>query len=198
MVITVRKKDVERELTDRLLQLRFTAIRDGIFLLPFHSEVQGWLSLPLASGGRGAVDVDPMVGVRHEAVERVVPASKPYDATVAKPLQTLVTDEWSPWRFTVDEFEQRADELMDTIERVAVPFMKDLASLEAIEHALETWAFAFQRRERLPALKLARDGYDDARAAVDRERSILADANDQVTFEHYEQFVRQLLAEPAK
>ncbi len=56
------QKDVQRELADRVLEKGFTAVGTGIFLMPIAPQVHGWLSLPLASGGPGAVDVDPMVG----------------------------------------------------------------------------------------------------------------------------------------
>lgn len=119
---------------------------------------------PLAEAKRGGtVDVDPVVGVRYEAVEALVDDSQT-SATVFRPLYELFTPtKYKTWTFETDHIAAQARALGEAVDEIAVPFMQSLTSLEAVERALREWAFADVRRRRLPAVVLIQHGADAAR-----------------------------------
>jgi hypothetical protein len=189
---------VDQAVERRLERLGFTKARDGVFLREISPGVSGWIGVGLASQKRGGeVDADPMVGVRYEPVEQLVPSSAPHDATVFRPLYELLPGSgYRTWSFSQDGVEEQADALADTVEEAAVPFMDSLASPNAIKEALTSWAFADIRRRRLPAFRLVEGDEAGARDEVDRQKAILEDEGDRAMLEEYERFSRELLASP--
>jgi hypothetical protein len=186
---------VDRAIERQLTRLGFEKARDGVFLREMAPGFSAWLGIGLASQKRGGeVDADPMVGVRYEPVEALLPSAAPYDATVFRPLYELLPGGgYRTWSFDPESIDEQAASLAEAIEQEAMPFMRSLGSPEAIAEALETWAFADVRRRRLPAFRLAQGDIDAARAEVDRERSQLED-DDPGLLDEYEIFARQLLA----
>lgn len=187
---------VDRALEERLSERGFTKGVDGVFLRKLGRDISAWIGIGLASRERGGeVDADPMVGVRYEPVERLLPSSAPYDATVFRPLYELRPGSgYRTWSFNGDNVDEQADALVESLEKMANPFMESLASPSAIEQALGTWAFADVRRKRLPALRLAQGDEAGARAELDREKSMLAEDSDPATLEEYDAFAAELLA----
>lgn len=187
---------VDQALEERLEQLGFQKARDGVFLREIAPDVAGWIGIGLASHKRGGeVDADPMVGVRYEPVERLIPSSESHDATVFRPLYELVPGGgYRTWSFDVGDVEEQADELAEAVEEVGMPFMDSLASRDAIEQALTSWAFADVRRRRLPAFRLAEGDEVGAREELDRQKAILQEVTDPAMLEEYDRFTRELLA----
>lgn len=189
------KTAVDRAIERQLARLGFEKARDGVFLREMTTGCSAWLGIGLASQKRGGeVDADPMVGVRYEAVEALLPSAAPCDATVFRPLYELLPGSgYRTWSFDAEGIDEQAASLAEVIEREAIPFMRSLGSPEAIAEALETWAFADVRRRRLPAFRLVQGDVAAARAEVDRERSQLGD-EDPGLLDEYDSFARQLLA----
>ena len=187
---------VDQALEARLTSIGFIKARDGIFLRSIAPNVSGWIGIGLASRQRGGeVDADPMVGVRYEPAERLVPSSAAHDATVFRPLYELLSGSgYRTWSFDGDNVEEQADALTDAVQHVAVPFIESLASPEAVKEALTTWAFADVRRRRLPALRLAEGDEAGARTELSRQKSQLEEENDPAALQEYETFARELFA----
>ncbi len=193
--MTSLRAEVDRALERCLCDAGFEKARDGVFLREIAPNIFGWIGIGLASRKRGGeVDADPMIGVRYEPVEELLPSGAPYDATVFRPLYELLPGgAYMTWSFNPDNVAQQAEALAAVIERAAVPFMESLSSPQAVREALEGWAFADVRRRRLPAFRLAEGDVAGARAEVERERSQLEE-DDPGLLDEYDTFARELLA----
>ena len=189
------RTEVDRAIERRLTSLGFEKARDGVFLREIAPNISAWIGIGLASRKRGGqVDADPMVGVRYEPVEELLPSGAPHDATVFRPLYELLSDgDYMTWSFERENVDEQATALAEAVENAAVPFLESLASPEAVGEALETWAFADVRRRRLPAFRLAQGDAAGARAEVDRQRAQLED-DDPGLLDEYDSFARELLA----
>ncbi len=182
---------VLRALDDELERRAFDRVASGIYLRELGQGWRGWVGVGLASRKRcGAVDADPMVGVRHEKVEKVL-GETDRSATFFRPLYELFSPTvYRTWSFESGQVEAQATALGDAIELIATPYMESLTSLDRIEAALHESAFADVRRHRLPAVLLLRDGQEAARAAAERELALLDDKGQR---REYEAFIAELL-----
>lgn len=191
---------VDEALEERLIKLGFTKARDGVFLREIAPDVSGWVGIGLAARKRGdGVDADPMVGVRYEPVERLVPSAAVHDATVFRPLYELIAEGgYMTWAFDQENINEQADALAKAIQEIAGPFMESLASPEAIEKALTSWAFADVRRRRLPAFRLAEGDVAGAQEELGRQKARLEEEHDPAMLEEYDRFARELLASRPK
>jgi hypothetical protein len=185
---------VLRALGDELGSRGFQRIASGIYMLDVAPGCRGWIGVGLAAATRGgAVDADPMVGVRHDAVEALLDEDES-SATVFRPLYELFSPTtYRTWTFELDRIAAQARALGEAVELSAVPFMESLASLEAVERALREWGFADVRRRRLPAVVLIQVGADAARAEAERELALLEDEDDEPQRSDYEAFIAELL-----
>lgn len=186
---------VDQALEVRLAELGFNRARDGLYLREIAPDVAAWVGIGLASRKRGGeVDADPMVGVRYEPVERLVPSAAAHDATVFRPLYELIGSGYTTWSFGPDNVNEQADALAEAIQDAAMPFMQSLTSPEAIKAALTSWAFADIRRRRLPAFHLAEGDEPGARDELARQKAQLKQESDPAMLEEYERFATELLA----
>lgn len=169
-------------------------MQPGIFLRPRMHDFNAWISLPVASEKRGQeVDVNPMVGVRHEATEAIVDDG-PAAPTFLRPLYEVRDDRaYRTWAFDREHLSEQATALADEIENEAIPWLESLTTLSGLEAALRECAFADTRRARLPAVVLQRHGRDAARAEVDRELADLRNAGDEDMRREYAEQVDRLL-----
>ncbi len=117
-----------------------------IFTLPIHSDVNGWLGLNRATKHyeAGEVELNPVVGVRFEAVERIVnecrngAPSQYLTATVGGPIGLLMPEHrYRAWVLNPDNAKSEAPEIVDAILTFGIPFMKSISSLRELRHALD-------------------------------------------------------------
>jgi hypothetical protein len=182
---------VNEALDARLIDHGFSPMRRGVYLRRMTPDVSGWAGIGLASRKRGAeVDADAMVGVRHAGVERRVPfGGKVYDATIFRPLYELLPDrEYQTWTFHDRNIEEQAESLARAIDEHGGVLMRQLTTLDCIEHALRDWAFADVRRTRVPLVLLEKGNLHAARAAFDRFARELRDSTDEAELREYEHF----------
>jgi len=176
----------------------YSRVTEGVYLLPIAAGVFGWVGIGLASRKRGGeVDADPMVGVRHDEVEALVPAgSREADPTILRPLYELLPGRnYKTWSFNEDNLDEQAVALVESVVEHGQRLMHELKTLDALEEALEEWAFTDIRRTRLPVVLLLQGDRDAAAAALAREKRALADTGDEAIEAEYEEFATRLLAD---
>jgi hypothetical protein len=111
-------------------------------------NVLGWVGLNSTSGNglpRGVVGLHPVVGVRHQDVERLVAELNEtkfhsyVPPTVARPLIDLTSEKrYRAWVFQRDlEDETATADMVSTVVRYGLPFMLSLVSHEALSVALQ-------------------------------------------------------------
>ncbi len=172
----------------------FRPLAPGRFAREIVQGVDGWVGVGLGSHKRGGqVDADPMVGVRHRAVEDIV-GSGPGDATLFRPLyEVLPGAHYRTWSFDDSNVEGQATALAKAITEVGVRAMREFVSLDDLEAGLREVAFADVRRSRLPAVLLARGDPDAARHEISVERSQLQKLGDAAMVEEYEELASRIL-----
>jgi hypothetical protein len=147
-----------------LSQLGFKKRSGEIFTVDVESGVLGWLGLNHAyRRGEDRLEVNPVVGVRHQGVEHLVAElrgakSNAYlPPTVSVPLGYLTADrKYVPWLFergpTTAEV---AADLTSAVARFGVPFMKASSSLSELRRLIEeNTGFAHQLVYRQPVVCL--------------------------------------------
>ena len=117
-----------------------------IFTLDLARDVLGWIGLNTATKRRrpGEVEVNPVVGVRHTGVERLVAelrGEKPHayvPATIATPLGYLMPERrYNSWVITAENAHTTGAEMIAAITEYGIPFMQSMMSLDALARALE-------------------------------------------------------------
>ena len=173
-----------------LAELGFKKRAGAIFTSDLGDDVLGWLGLNTASEHVIGVEVAPVVGVRHGAVERLVAELRgdPYHPyrppTIRTQLGYLTTERrYRAWPFDGPSNEASALDLVATLLAVGLPFFRTNASLEKLclrldeglssDHALPyrraaAWWLVGDRER-------ARSLVDEALAALGAERSLAAD-----------------------
>lgn len=129
-----------------LAQLGFKKRAGDIFTIELADDALGWLGMNKATQGRpaGEVEVNPVVGVRHQGVEQLVAELRGekfhsyLPPTVSSPLGYLMPDaRYKGWLFTPAEVDAVAADMAAAIAAHAVPFMQSCASLGEICRRLE-------------------------------------------------------------
>lgn len=131
-----------------LAQLGFTKRSGAIFTVDLGDELLGWLGLNSATEHHvvGSVSVHPVVGIRHQAVQRLVAElmEMPFHAyippTVSTPMYTLVAKhQYVNW-FVDTTSPGMANQVADLVRSVRAhgyPWIKASASLDAICRLLD-------------------------------------------------------------
>ena len=148
-------------LQDRFAGLGFEKRKSGIFSSIISDDVIGWVGLNKATRGRSdALEINPVVGVRNQRIERLVAelAGDTFDDLIPPTIAGNV-GYLSPARrylpFTFAESvsnEEVADQLCEAIKAHGLPFMKKAADLRALVEAMQTLRFgmAEQLSYRIP------------------------------------------------
>ncbi len=107
-----------------------------VFTRELGGDVLGWLGLNRATRGRqrGEVEVNPVVGVRHQGVERMVAElrGESFHAyqppTVNTPLGYLMPEQrYRGWVIEADGSADVLEDLASAVAEYAIPFMEGLA-----------------------------------------------------------------------
>ena len=130
---------------ERLVSAGFRARSGDIFTRPVTGDVLAWLGLNRAVGrGDGLVEVNPVVGVRHQALESLVAellGVKPHGyvpATLSSSLGYLMPGaRYRPWMFGGDvPLGGVADEMVADVAGHGVPYVERRSSLPAIVESM--------------------------------------------------------------
>jgi hypothetical protein len=129
-----------------LVQLGFLKRAGDVFTLELGGDVVGWLGLNRASRHRpaGEVEINPVVGVRHQAVERVVADLRGekfhgyIPPTVSTSLGYLMAEHrYRAWVFRVQDRADQGAEMVEAVATYAVPFMRRMTDLSALCEELD-------------------------------------------------------------
>ncbi|MGH3932603.1 MAG: hypothetical protein ACRDTF_21815 [Pseudonocardiaceae bacterium] len=190
--------DVIKSITPLLAECNFRKRAGQIFTAEIADEVLGWLGLNRASRHRpaGEVEINPVVGVRHQGVERIVAECRGerfhayQPPTVSTPLGYLLPENsYQAWVFGSDQStEGVAQEMVRTIEQYGVSFMRSAAALPELCRRLdEGMGFEHQVMYRRPVAWLLVGDPQRARNILDKALAELADRSD-VAAEEFRRF----------
>jgi len=164
-------------------QAGFGKAGDGIFTARLDDDGLGWASHITSSGSDGAIEISPKVGVRHEAVHRLVDRLSNRQAgtepTVSTALGYLMPERSANviWRFDGDTpLDDQARSLASSIVTHGRPFMLEHASLDSLIVALrdDPW----YGPKRIPAALLLLGRADEVRGFLAAELKKIADRTD--------------------
>ncbi|MBB2974951.1 hypothetical protein FHX49_000492 [Microbacterium endophyticum] len=130
------------QIAERLVGFGFKKRAGMIFTRELADDMIGWVGLNTASRHTavGEFEVNPVVGVRHQGIERVVAElrGKRFHAyeppTVCSPIGYIMPDaRYRAWMVsTLETSNTSVGELTDAIQEYAVPFMEASASVESV------------------------------------------------------------------
>lgn len=181
--------DVVKICAPLLAEVGFKKRAGAVFTVEVDEDVVGWLGLNRATQHRpaGEVEVGPVVGVRHQRVERIVAECRdegfhPYEPpTVSTPLGYLLPEaRYIAWIFGADTpAEDVARGMTSAIEEHGLSFMRTTSTLPELCRRLEEgMGFQHQLAYRRPvALLLAGEGRR-ARQELDSALDELGDRDD--------------------
>lgn len=175
-----------RTLREPLEQQGFRKRTGAIFTTALSDEVLGWLGLNYASRHRppGQVAIHPVVGVRHQAVERLIARLRreEFHQYVPPTVSTLIgyvmpAHRDIGWEFGAQYGTSAGDELIAAIVDYGLPFMRSLTHLSAILEAISS-GFCRYPEYRFPAVLEVMGRHQDAMAAMARVVDELGERHD--------------------
>lgn len=145
--MTVSKDFVSHVLTlaaEQLARIDFQKRKADIFTVAVNEEIVGWLGLNTAPYRGGVLQINPVVGVRHQKLESRVAElleQKPHKyvpASISTNLGYLMPErKYAAWSFQEDaNCEAPVAEMVAAIEKFGRPFMQQNSTLPAISTAL--------------------------------------------------------------
>jgi hypothetical protein len=201
--------DVVTAVKGPLAELGFKKRSGEVFTCVLESDVLGWVGLNRAyRQGEDRLEVNPVVGVRHQGVERVVAELRgqmfhPYQPpTVSTPLTYLApAARYAPWLFdrgpTIPEV---AVALVRAVAEHGVPFMRVSMTLGQLRELIERGqGFAHQLVYRQPVVLLLMGDHVGALRSLDDALAVLGDRGDvaAVEFRSFAERLRQRLDQVA-
>jgi hypothetical protein len=171
----------------RLTELGLTRRAPGIFTLELAPGVVGWLGLNEATRARGEVEINPVVGVRFEEVERVVADCcgvelHPYaPPTISTPIGYVMPEKrYTMWLFTPGAYERVAIEMAHAIAGHGFAFMHSLADLAALRARLDVVSGPAEQRDfRRPVAAMLAGDLERARALLEEKLASIASRTDE-------------------
>jgi len=157
-------KDFVRYILDlaaeNLARISYQKRRREIFTLPLNAEAIGWLGLNIATQGRGpgVLEINPVVGVRHQELERLVSelsgikAHEYIPPSIGTNVGYLMPEKkYKPWLFQErDEYEALVAGMVSTVEKFGRPFMERNAELSILYETMRELGVADNLNYRLP------------------------------------------------
>ncbi len=182
------------DVAQRLQGLGFKKRAGVVFTREVAGDVLGWLGLNRASrhSPSGEFEVNPVVGIRHQGVERVVAElrGEKFHAyqppTVSSPLGYLMPGaRYRAWMVSsAAGSESSVSDLVTSVGEFGVPFMESGATLTALCGLLgEGLGFEHQLVYRRPVAWLLAGDLDRAAGLVDAAEADLGDRDDAAALE---------------
>ena len=176
MTTMTKTNNVEHALP-LLAKIGFRKRAGDVFTLDLAPGVLGWLGLNQATQrrGPGEVEINPVVGVRFQDVERLVAECRgeKYHAyqppTISSPLGYLMPEKrYMAWVFAPGRSEAVAGDMANAIATHGVAFMRSVVDLVELRRRLEDrFGFEHQLAYRRPAAALVAGDARQARALLD-------------------------------
>jgi hypothetical protein len=184
MVSAVRL--VEESLREQLEHSGFRRRASAIFTISLTSEALGWLGLNHATRHQqaGQVEVNPVVGVRHQAVERLIADLRRdrfheyLPPTASTPIGYVMPESrYISWEFGGQYGMAAGPELIAAVMDYGMPFMQSLIPLQATLEAINR-GFSQRPEYNVPALLEIMGRHNDAVAAMIRVVDALGERQD--------------------
>lgn len=163
-------------LREPLEQMGLRKRASEIFTLPLADGVLGWLGLNHATHHRppGEVAIHPVVGVRHQAVERLIARLRSESfheylpPTISTPIVHVMSESrYMAWEFGGQHGTTAAADLISALADYGVPFMRAHVRLPAIVEAIGQ-GFCQNPEYRLPASLEVMGRHNEAKAVMAR------------------------------
>lgn len=180
--MTVGIRDVIHLLQEPLANAGFAKRAGQVFTLPLGDQTLGWLGLNYGIERSVGIRVHPVMGVRHQGVERWVAqlcgdAFHPYQPpTVSRPLTALSSRH--EWFFEVNSANEAiGHQLVRAVVDHGMPFLRQTTSLAALWARIQQgWGFHLEYRE--PVVLALLDKADEAIATLESSLAGLGDRGD--------------------
>ena len=163
-------------LREPLEERGFRKRSSGVFTVELARDVLGWLGLNTASRHQvdGTVEVNPVVGVRHQGVERLVAElrAEPFHPYLPPTISTSIgyvmpLHRYQAWAIASGGDGAPTAGLIDAVVIHGLPFMRQNADLESLYETAEE-GLGFSLEYRLPVIRLLLGERQAARAALDK------------------------------
>ncbi|HEX5414256.1 MAG TPA: hypothetical protein VFZ25_01235 [Chloroflexota bacterium] len=171
-----------------LAKIGFRKRAGDVFTLDLAPGVVGWLGLNRATQhrGPGEVEINPVVGVRFQDVERLVAECRGerfhayQPPTISSPLGYLMPEKrYMAWVFAPGRSEEAATDMADAIATHGVPFMRSVADLAELRRRLQDrYGFEHQLAYRRPAAALVAGDAEQASALLDESLAAIGARTD--------------------
>lgn len=185
-----------------LAELGFKKRADDIFTRNMNREVLGWLGLNRATKGRpGVLEINPVVGVRHQPTERLLAElrEEKFHAYVPPTLSVhlgylMPERRYIPWLFPEGEDPaKRARRIIQAVSEAGLPFMEENATLESMAATMEASGFGIpeQQHFRLPVMYYLMGQKGRAEEYIENRLRELGERDD-LAAQHYRSFTEAL------
>jgi len=174
------------ELAPRLASLGFKKRAGEVFTCVLADDVLGWVGLNRGHSA-GAVEINPVMGVRHQVVEQRVAEAlgekfhQYIPPTVSSPLGYLMGGRYKAWFVAaVDDAQSVAAEIAGVVEQVGLPFMRSNMGLNRLVESIQGGLTASREQgaTRLPVALSAAGECAGARQVIETELDRLAGRDD--------------------
>ncbi len=159
-----------------LAKIGFRKRAGNVFTLELAPGVPGWLGLNRATRhrGPGEVEINPVVGVRFQEVERLVAECRGekfhtyQPPTIHSPLGYLMPEKkFMAWVFAPGRAEEVTTDMVNAIAAHGIPFMRSVVDLAELRRRLEDrFGFEHQLAYRRPAAALLVGDAEQARGLL--------------------------------
>jgi hypothetical protein len=189
-----------------LTNIGFRKRAGGVFTLDLTPDVIGWLGLNRATRHRapGEVEINPVVGVRFQEVERLVAelCGEKFHAytppTVSTPLGYVMPEKkYMAWVFSPGRSDDVANDMVTAIATHGISFMRSTVELGELRLKLEArLGHDHQLAYRRPVAALVAGDVEQARAMLDAELLGMAKRTDLAAtlFRRFAETLRERLA----
>ena len=143
--VTNERKSLEAVVVPLLEKIEFKKRTRDVFTLDLAPGVLGWLGLNRATQHHtpGAVEINPVVGVRFETVERLVAECRGekfhayLPPTVSSPIGYVMPQkQYMGWVFSPGRSDEAATDMTDAIAADGVAFMHSIVDLAELRRRL--------------------------------------------------------------
>lgn len=192
-----------------LAKIGFRKRAGEIFTVELSKDVLGWLGLNRATKHRvaGEVEINPVVGVRHQEVERMVAELRGEKVhayqppTIGTHLGYLLPEaRYKSWVFTADRAKAMADEMAAAIAEHGLAFMQSMKGLGELCRAIEERSglaiIESQAVYRRPVVWLLSNDARRAAEELDKALAVLGERSDMAAtdFRRFAAAIRTRLA----
>lgn len=176
-------KAVLEAIVPRLAQLGLKKRSGMIFTIEVAKDFLGWVGLNTATEhqARGEMDINPVIGVRHQEVERLVAELSgdkfhPYaPPTISSPLGYLQPEKrFKVWHFAPGSEAAAAAEMSAAIATHALPFIRSVTTLDELGRQIDRrMGIEGQLRYTRPIVALLAGDSDRAGRLLDEALAVL-------------------------